>query len=314
MNASPDLWTVDSRTWPQSRPVLSLLIPFYRDDPVPLLLALDGQAAGLDGRVEVVVLDDGSGLEPLAEGVGAAVAGMTAPARFLRLASNEGRAKGRNRLTAAARGRTFLFLDADMAPDAPDFLAAYLALIEAEDPAVAFGGFTLDQTETRPAFAFHRALTLRAECRPAAERAKDPAKTLCASNLLVRRDVFETEPFDERFVGWGWEEVEWAIRVARRWPIRHLDNTASHLGLDSAGAVLAKFEQSGANFSRMVDDHPEVVRSFPSYRTARALSRVPFRPAWRPLLKRLALAEAAPMLLRVMSAKLFRAAIYADVV
>ena len=49
---------------------------------------------------------------------------MAMPARFVRLAANEGRAGGRNRLAAEARGRHLLFLDADMLPDAPTSCAA----------------------------------------------------------------------------------------------------------------------------------------------------------------------------------------------
>jgi glycosyltransferase involved in cell wall biosynthesis len=314
MTAQPRVWTVDNPAWAGARPTLSVLIPFLRDDPAGLLRSLDAQARTLAGRVEVVTLDDGGGDEALAARVGETVLAMSAPARLISLSANEGRARGRNRLAAAARGGWMLFLDADMAPDAPDFLACYLALIDAEDVAVAFGGFTLDPADDRPEFAFHRAVTLRAECRPAAERQAQPAKTLCASNLLVRRDLFEAEPFDERFVGWGWEEVEWAIRVARRWPVRHLDNTAAHLGLDTAPALLAKYEQSRGNFGRMVADHPESVRGFPSYRVARLLRPLPLRGLWRGWLRRLALTENAPMLARVFAAKLFRAAIYADVV
>ena len=314
MTAQPLAWTVDNPAWAGAAPALSVLIPFLRDDPSPLLSALSAQASSLDGRVEVVTLDDGGGDDALADRIAEAVMGLAAPARFIRLSVNEGRARGRNRLAASARGRHLLFLDADMAPDGPGFLADYLALIEAEDVAVAFGGFTLDQGDTRPAFAFHRAVTLRAECRPPEERQAQPAKTLCASNLLVRRDVFDAEPFDERFVCWGWEEVEWAIRVVRRWPVRHVDNTAAHLGLDTAETLLAKYEQSRGNFGRMVSDHPEVVRDFPSYRVARLLRPLPLRNYWRGALKRLALTEAAPMLARVMAAKAFRAAVYADVV
>ena len=314
MTAQPRVWTLDNPAWAGAGPRLSVLIPFLRDDPTGLLTALAAQAGAQGGQVEIVALDDGGNDEALAARVAETVLALPAPARFIRLAANEGRARGRNRLAAAARGRHLLFLDADMAPDGPRFLADYLALIETEDVAVAFGGFTLDTGDIRPEFAFHRAVTLRAECRPAAERQAQAAKTVCASNLLVRRDVFDAEPFDSRFVGWGWEEVEWAIRVARRWPVRHLDNTAAHLGLDTAPALLAKYEQSRGNFGRMVADHPEAVRDFPSYRVARLLRVLPLRARWRAGLKRLALTENAPMLARVFAAKLFRAAIYADVV
>ena len=239
---------------------------------------------------------------------------LSCPARFVRLAANEGRSKGRNRLMANARGSHLLFLDSDMLPDSQDFLTRYLALIADDNPAVAFGGFSLDQTPVLAQHALHRALTLRSDCDPAAVRQGHAARTLCPSNLLVRRDVFENEAFDERFSGWGWEDVEWAIRVGRRWPVRHLDNTASHIGLDTAPALLAKYEQSEGNFARMAADHAAEVAEFPSFRVARILARAPFRAAWRGLLKRAALAEGAPLLLRVFAAKLFRAALYADVV
>jgi hypothetical protein len=314
MTAQPRAWTVDNPAWAGASPTLSVLIPFLRDDPTALLNALAVQAGALNDRVEIVTLDDGGADEALAARVTDTVLALPIPARFIRLGANEGRARGRNRLAAAARGGHMLFLDADMAPDTPGFLGDYLALIAAEDVAVAFGGFTLDLADTRPEFAFHRAITLRAECRPAAERQAQAAKTVCASNLLVRRDVFDAEPFDKRFVGWGWEEVEWAVRVARRWPVRHIDNTAAHLGLDTAPALLAKYEQSRGNFGRMVADHIEVVRDFPSYRVARLLRPLPLRRHWREWLKRLALTENAPMIARVFAAKLFRAAIYADVV
>ena len=86
---------------------------------------------------------------------------LALPARFVRLAANEGRAAGRNRLAAEARGRHLLFLDADMLPDADDFLDRWLWLIAADDPPVAFGGFSLDQTPVTRADAVHRALALK---------------------------------------------------------------------------------------------------------------------------------------------------------
>ncbi|OYX30516.1 MAG: glycosyl transferase [Caulobacterales bacterium 32-69-10] len=314
MTAHTGAWTIDNAAWGGASPRLSVLIPFFRDDPTGLLAALDAEAQGLNGAVEIVVLDDGSGDEALAARTGETVAAMAAPARFVRLSANEGRSKGRNRLMTNGRARHLLFLDSDMLPDGPAFLADYLALIAAEDPAVAFGGFTLDRTPLDPARGLHRALSLRGDCRPAAVRALEPAKSLCTSNLLVRREVFDLEAFDEGFKGWGWEDVEWAIRVGRRFDVRHVDNPASHLGLDTDQALLRKYDQSPANFGRMAELHPDVTREFPVYRAARKLRALPGRAVWKPLLRRLALAAAAPMTVRVAATKLYRAALYAEVV
>jgi glycosyltransferase involved in cell wall biosynthesis len=305
---------IDNAAWPTAQPRLSVLVPFLRDDPGRLLLALDREAAGTGGAVEIVVLDDGSGDDALAAAVGATVAALALPARFVRLSANVGRARGRNRLATHARGEWLLFLDSDMLPDSPHFLATYLSLIATEAPAVAFGGFSLDQAPRTRALALHRRLALRSDCAPAAVRRLAPEKHVFTSNLLVRRDVFETEVFDEGFSGWGWEDVEWAMRVARRHRITHVDNTATHLGLDPARIIAAKYEQSAANFARVVARHRETVERYPSYRVARLLKRLPLRPAWRPLLKAVALTETAPLAVRALAMRLYRAALYAEAV
>ena len=302
--------TVDNAAWVDAGPELSVLIPFMRDDPTALLRALDGA----EGAAEVVVLDDGTGDEALATAVEQTVLAMARPARFIRLPANEGRSKGRNRLAAAARARHLLFLDSDMLPDSADFLGRWLELIDDEDPAVAFGGFSLDQTPRRREHALHRAMALKSDCLDAAQRSLAPEKHVFTSNLLVRRDVFDAEAFDEGFAGWGWEDVEWAMRVARKHPIRHVNNTATHLGLDTAGDQARKYEQSAANFARVVAAHAEVVSRYPSYRAAKALKRVPARRLWRPALKALALADAAPVGARAFAMRLYRAALYAETI
>lgn len=300
----------DNAAWPGAAPRLSVLIPFKGDDPCPLigLLAREPVAA------EIVLLDDGTGEPDLTARVQAAMGRCALPARLVTLAANEGRARGRNRLVSHARAGHFLFLDSDMAPDSSGFLSTWLDLIARQDPAVAFGGFSLDQAPPRRDHALHRAMAGHSDCLPAQIRAQNPEKHVFTSNLLVRRDVFAAEAFDEGFAGWGWEDVEWGMRVARRWPILHIDNTATHLGLDPAPVIAAKYEQSAANFARVVAAHREVVSAYPSYRAARILKRAPLRRLWRPLVKAYALAERAPVKSRAFAMRLYRAALYAEAV
>src|SRR6185437_7397874 len=89
VNASPkpfpDAVITENRAWAPAQPVLSVLIPFFRYDPRPLLQALDAEAAALDGRVEIVILDDGGGHHALSDAVDTRIHGLAIPARFLRL-------------------------------------------------------------------------------------------------------------------------------------------------------------------------------------------------------------------------------------
>lgn len=310
MNARPEEWIVESGADRSETPSLSILIPFFRDDPVQLLKALDAAPAG----VEIVVLDDGSGVPDLAARVAGTVEGLALHARFVGLSANEGRSRGRNRLAAHARGTHLLFLDADMLPDRSSFVADWLALVARDNPAVAFGGFSLDQTPKTREHALHRAMALKSDCLSAEVRAQAPEKHVFTSNLLVRRDVFEAIGFDEAFTGWGWEDVEWAMRVAQVHPILHVDIPASHLGLDTAATMARKYEQSAANFARVVGSHRAVVETYASYRAARILKRLPLRGLWRPLVKAFALADLAPLPARDFAMRLYRAALYAEAV
>lgn len=305
---------VDGAAWAGAEPRLSVLTPFFRDDPVRLLQALDREAGALGGTVEVVLLDDCGGDPELSARAAAAVRALTLPARLLRLDANAGRARGRNLLAAHARAGHFLFLDSDMLPDRPDFLARWLALARDEDAPAAVGGFTLDQARPGPEHRLHHALQMRAECLPAALRARQPEKYVFTSNLLVRRDVLAAEPFDEGFAGWGWEDVEWGMRVSARFGVRHIDNTATHLGLDTAAVLAAKYAGSGPNFARVLARHPQVIAGYPSYRVARWLRHLPARGLLRTALRRVALSEAAPLPARIAAMKAFRAATYAEVV
>jgi hypothetical protein len=201
-----------------------------------------------------------------------------------------------------------------MLPDAPDFLRRYLELLDARDPPVAFGGFSLKQAPDHREHRLHRRMAARSDCAPARRRSKAPAKYVFTSNLLIRRDVFEAESFDEGFTGWGWEDVEWGVRVARKHPILHLDNPATHLGLDPARIIAMKYEQSAANFARLARTHPDIVRRYPTYRLARLMKRMPLPGLWRPVLKAIALAEVAPLRLRALCMRLYRVAVTAQAI
>lgn len=296
------------------RPALSVLMPFLRDDPSDLLGLLDEEAQGLGGSVEVVVLDDGTGDALLTARLKAQIDRMTLPVRLITLKRNAGRSAGRNRLATEARGGSLLFLDSDMRPDHRRFLQTWTDLVSREDPAVAFGGFSVLQASTDARYSVHRALALRSDCVSFTDRARQPEKYVFTSNLLVRRDVFEAEAFDDGFAGWGWEDVEWGMRVSRRFRVVHVDNPATHMGLDTVEALAGKYEQSAPNFARVVARHPDIVSAYPSYKIARLLKKLPGLAGARPWMRRAAGAGWLPVRARAFSLRLYRAALYAEAV
>jgi hypothetical protein len=96
--------------------------------------------------------------------------------------------------------------------------------------------------------------------------------------------------------------------------VLHVDNTATHLGLDDAATIAGKYEQSAANFGRVCRAHGDIVKAYPSHKVARLMRALPLRRAFGRAFKGLALAELAPLSLRAFSLRLYRAALYAETV
>lgn len=291
------------------RPVLSILTPFYKHDPSALIMSL----AETKAPVELVLLDDGSQSADLIIKTVRAAHHCGFPVRIIVREDNAGRAAARNRLAEAARGDYALFLDADMTPDNADFIARWLDLIDREAPAAAFGGLSLKAAHEDKATALHYRQFAASDCRNAEERNRDPAQFTATSNLLVRRDVLLSTPFDDGFVGWGWEDVDWALRASSFGPIRHIDNSASHSGLDTVDALLRKYREGARNYARLATKHPEAVRRMASWRAARWLRKTPLNGALCAFTAWLARDPLGltPMLARRAALKLHRTTLYA---
>jgi len=114
----------------RKKPVLSVLIPYFRDDPTALLHSLLSQTTEQTG-VEILIYDDGTGDTELNAKVCAAVKSAHSPVHFMIAHSNKGRSAARNSLQQNARAEWVLFLDADMRPVSHSFLRDYVSLIGA---------------------------------------------------------------------------------------------------------------------------------------------------------------------------------------
>ena len=204
-------------------PRLSVLIPFYHDDPGVLLRSLSEQRID-PATVEIRVMDDGSGDAALTQSVEQAEQAMNLPTTFTTATQNRGRSATRNALQSDARADWVLFLDADMRVDHPDFLSRYIELIESDDCDIIFGGFDVEDHATDRDTDLHRVLSHSSDCMDAKHRKQNGAQHVASSNLCVRKSVMIEQPFDPDFHGWGWEDSEWAARVSQSHRLRHIDN------------------------------------------------------------------------------------------
>lgn len=299
----------ENQLYSKAVPALSILIPFFKDDASALISALATQKQS--ETTEIILVDDGTGQPDLTARLQSLIKGLPAAICLITLAENGGRAAARNRLQQAARSDWLLFLDADMRPVSQNFLQTYLSEIERNKADIIFGGFTVESQSEEKSGALHRALSAVSDCLPLKERQAAGPQYVASSNLCLRKSVITENPFDNGFVGWGWEDSEWAARVSKNYELIHVDNPALHLGLESEDTLLRRFQLSGSNYARFTDKHPELAKTLPLFRLSKGLKKVPGQKFGRPILKWLVKSK-APMRARLMALKLWRASWYSE--
>ena len=292
-------------------PILSILVPYYHDDPVLLLndLLVQAQAAG---KTEILLYDDGTGDANVNERLMNTAKKSTASISLFFAHTNKGRSSARNYLKSQAQAEWVLFLDADMRPEENHFLDDYLAEIASDNADIIFGGFTVPKQKQSAETELHRVFSKTSDCLTADERNKNGAQYVCSSNLCVRSKILDAEPFDTGFTGWGWEDSEWAARVAAKYRLKHADIPALHLGLETTETLLRRFKNSAANYTRFTNAHPDLAKTLTLYKLSKKLKHVPGQKLVRPVLKMLVRTNAMPTKIRLFALKLWRASWYAE--
>jgi len=232
--------------------------------------------------------------------------------QFLIADKNSGRSAARNALKQNANADWVLFLDADMRPVSDTFLRDYTKLISTRVGDVIFGGFTVPEKAETPDQELHRALSEVSDCLTLAARQAAGPQFVASSNLCVRKEVLLVEDFDDGFQGWGWEDSEWAARVAKKFELIHADIPALHLGLESTDTLLRRFKSSGPNYVRFTDKHPDLAKTLNLFQISQRLRKVPGQKLIRPFLKLTIKLQLLPIKIRLMALKMWRASWYAE--
>ncbi len=308
---SPNITLIKNAAHDTAEPILSVLIPYFRDNPAELLEQLIIDSTGLN-FVEICLYDDGTANTEINTALIDIAKSAPLPVTLLFAENNTGRSSARNHLTTNARAGFVLFLDADMRPDSPHFLKTYLDIIKNDTADIIFGGFTVASRADTPDQEVHRALSEISDCLPLEHRIATGPQHVATSNLCVRKSVLEAEDFDSNFKGWGWEDSEWAARVAKKYRLLHIENPALHLGLENTDTLLDRFKNSAQNYLRFTTRHPELARSLKLYSVSKTLGRIPGQRFMRPVLKFTVKTQHIPMRFRLTALRLWRASWYAE--
>jgi len=218
--------------------MLSILIPTYNYDVIPLINSLLEQTKELKLVYEIIVLDDGSSKD---------MANMIFTlsnlenVKFIQSTKNSGLATSRNTLGKASKHEWLLFLDADVMPKSPVFIKEYLNHISSENHII-YGG--LAYQKNRNANNLRYQFGIKREAISAINRVKHSKYHFHCSNTLIQKKLFLEVEFDSDITCYGHEDTLFQYNISqKKIDILHIDNYVYHLGIDSNEIFLSKTKE-----------------------------------------------------------------------
>lgn len=165
-----------------------------------------------------------------------------------------GRAKNRNALAKAAQHDLLLFLDGDAGiMHNTHFISTYLnnqVLGEVCCGGTAYGEEPTDQT-----FLLRYVYGKSREELSAEHRQKNAWAGFSAFNFMIEKKLFQEIQFQENMLKYGHEDTLFGKALKQHQiKIKHINNTALHLGLDANLVFLAKSRQAVENLRDLIND------------------------------------------------------------
>ena len=216
--------------------MLSILIPTYNYNVVPLINELHKQCLECDIEFEILVYDDGSNSQ--INSINNTINNIK-NCTFKELPNNIGRSSIRNLLGKNANYGSLVFLDADVIPSNRTFIKDYLNLIN--EPVSVGGVLPIKHIPKKP-YKLRWIYTKKRE-----------QKTLCSSNFFIKKEIFETFPFDESIKKYGYEDVLFFSTLQNNdITIYPFKNPVIHYVNDDADTFIKKTEDAIENLSCLV--------------------------------------------------------------
>lgn len=216
--------------------MLSILIPTYNYNAYPLVLSLHQQAERLPIPYEIILAEDGSH-DAVSMLANLKVTELS-HCRYIRRKENVGRSAIRNFLMIEAQGDLLLFMDADGKVVHDDFLQKYLEAAYLHD--VICGGVT--HPDAKPEAC--RMLRWRYE-KAYEHKYGHISEQFRSFSFLITRKVADKVHFDERYDGYGYEDVQFGKDIEEAgFQVYGIDNPLLNNDLEDNRTFLQKTEEA----------------------------------------------------------------------
>lgn len=228
---------------------LSILIPVYNDNAVPLVRELCAQAMRIDGlEYEILAVDDGS-TDASVISANKDIDGMPG-CRYVMGRHHDCRSAMRNDLTCHGRYEWRLMADARTLPADGDFIKRYLDSGAREGEAVC-GGVVVraaDNVEMRRLYRENLRFRYERHEQPrhsVSARRKSPYMSMRTTNFFFHYTVFDRVRYDERIKTYGYEDVMLGKALCEAGiNVLHIDNPVAYTSFESNDVYLDKLEES----------------------------------------------------------------------
>lgn len=214
--------------------MISILIPTYNYNVLPLVENLHNQLATLDIPYEIKVYDDGS---PTPFEENKAINDFQ-NCQYIQRTENIGRTAIRSLMAEQAQYDWLLFLDADVLPKTKSFVQNYTSAIRNQECDVIFGGITYDDKKPETNLVLRWKYGREREAKSVAQRQEAPF-FIISQNLCIRKSIFlQANNLHENRYGLDNYFSNRLKDLNAR--MLHIDNPVIHFGLESNEKFIQK--------------------------------------------------------------------------
>lgn len=216
--------------------MISILIPVYNYDAYPLVLELQKQCMECKIDFEILCQDDAStAVEPKNQDIK-----RLEHCNFEILEKNIGRSAIRNLLAQKAQFENLLFLDVDTVPIHNNFIHNYITQINKNEKVV-FGGIQYQKNKPQKSQLLRWTYGNSREALSVEKRKMKPNENALTSNLLIQKNIFISNKFDEYITKYGYEDFLFLSQLKKRGIfVKHINNPTYHMGLETSEQFLDK--------------------------------------------------------------------------
>lgn len=220
--------------------MLSILIPVYNFDILPLVKKLDEQLKKVDFLYEIICLDDASSNMKIQKGN----LRVTNYKNFIYEINNLnlGRSKSRNLLVEKAKYNKLIFLDCDVIPVNIDFIKNYYNSLN--ESHVVFGGLKYPELNENLKASLHYKYGFFREVKSYSLRKNRFGNNFSTASFAINKDVLEEVRFDESITTYGFEDLVFVKELIKKdYEILQIDNPVIHLGIQNDNSEFISKEQ-----------------------------------------------------------------------